>query len=289
MAKPLVTLLMLWRVTTTDKRAKTRLMHFDPTFRDDRWTDELWRQAMVTLPLPAPGAYGRLRVVRQAAQSLPLFGRQLRFPPRLIGHWRMENATLWMSDTPQERLMMLQGTVGMAGHILVAGGGLGLYAQYLRRYRRAERVTIVECHPDVVTMLRATLGRDAAIEIVNESFAAFITQASGQRFDGCFIDIHPTLDPRWLSALNWLRDQCQTIVTGSLRIWGYQWMVRELVRGLAREYLPPLRRHCCFDDDLGRDLLQALPAGWEGWSAAGLHSWLTAYATQIAWPPTTDD
>lgn len=256
-------------------------MHFDPTFRDDLCSTELWRQAMVTLRLPEPGRYGQVRIVQEQAQVLPLYGQQLRFAIPLTWTLAYEGATLWMSDTPQERLMMLQNTTGMTGHVLVAGGGLGLYAQYLRRYRRAERVTVVECHPDVVAMLRTTLGGDRAIEIVYAAFAEFITQARGQRFDGCFIDIHPTLDPRWLPRLNRLRNQCQELVAGPLRIWGYQWLVRELVGGLMREYVPLLRCQRYFDDELGRSLAHALPTGWQAWSAARLHEWLTVYAAQV--------
>ncbi len=259
-------------------------MHFDPSFRDDLCSTEHWRQAMIALTLPEPGRYGQVRIVREKAQVLPLYGQQLRFTIPLMWTLAYEGATLWMSDTPQERLMMLQNTTGMAGHVLVAGGGLGLYVQYLRHYRRAERVTVVESHPDVVAMLRTTLAGDRAIEIVHAAFADFIrytSQASGQRFDGCFIDIHPTLDPCWLPRLNWLRNQCRALVAGPLRIWGYQWLVRELVCGLMREYVPLLRYQRCFDDDLGRDLAYALPTGWQAWSAARLYEWLTAYATQV--------
>lgn len=264
-------------------------MYFDPLFRDDRWTEQLWRQAMIDLPLPAPGVYGRLRIVREAAQSLPLFGRQLRLTT-LVG-WTMayEDATLWMSDTPQERLMMLQGTTGMAGHVLVAGGGLGLYVQYLHRYRRAKRVTIVERHPDVVALLQMLLSGDDAVEVVEAPFEDFITQHQGQPFDGCFIDIHPTLDPRWLPGLNWLRDQCAAHVVGPLRIWGYTWIVRELAQGLEREYLPLLRRGFYFDDGFGRTLTQTLPKGWQHWSAPCLRSWLAGYAHQVAWPLSMED
>jgi hypothetical protein len=259
-------------------------MHFDPMFRDDRWTGELWRQAMVDLPLPAPGVYGRLRIVRQTAQDLPLFGRQLRLAAPVDWTMAYEGATLWMSDTPQERLMMLQGTTGMSGHVLVAGGGLGLYTQYLRHYRRAERITLVECNPDVLALLQTTLGANKTIDLIEAPIEQFITQVSGQPFDSCYIDIHPTLDPRWLPGLNWLRDQCAVHVSGVLRIWGYTWMVRNLVQGLVREYLPLLRQGRYFDDDFGRSLAQTLPTGWTQWNDAVLRRWLVTYAARSAWP-----
>jgi len=259
-------------------------MHFAAAFRDDLYSTALWQQALVELPLPAPGIYGRLRIVRQAAQDLPLFGRQLRLPAPVEWTLAYEGTTLWMSDTPQERLMMLQGTTSMSGHVLVAGGGLGLYPQYLRRYRRAERITIVECNPDVIALLQTTLGADKTIDLVQAPVEQFVAQVSGQPFDGCYIDIHPTLDPRWLPALNWLRDQCAVHVRGVLRIWGYHWMAHNLVQGITREYLPLLRQGCYFDDDLGRDLAQTLPVGWKTWPDATMQQWLVAYAARVAWP-----
>src|SRR5262245_14254885 len=96
-------------------------MTFDPTFRDDLWDEALWAQAMSELILPAPGDYGSLHVVREASQAVPLFGEQLILSAPV--EWTMvyEGARLWMSDTPQERVMMLRASTGMAGHILVAG------------------------------------------------------------------------------------------------------------------------------------------------------------------------
>jgi hypothetical protein len=257
---------------------------FDPSFRDDVLDDELWNQAMIALALPAPGNYGRLHVVREAVQYIPLYGQQLMLSEPV--HWTLvyEDATLWMSDTPQERLMMCKSTEGMYGHVLVAGGGLGMYPQYLRRYGRAERVTIVECNPDTVAALRTTLGADPAIEIVHAHIEQFMADVGDLRFDGGYIDIHPTIDPRWLPGLNWLRDRFVDLVSGPLRIWGYHWMCRELVTGLEEKYIPVLRRGLRYDDDLGRDLARALPAAWERWSDARLRTWLLEYAHQVAWP-----
>jgi hypothetical protein len=257
---------------------------FDPSFRDDVLDDELWNRAMIGLALPAPGDYGRLHVVREAAQYVPLYGQQLALSEPMDWTLVYEGETLWMSDTPQERLMMCKSTEGMSGYVLVAGGGLGMYPQYLRRYGRAERVTVVECNEDTVAALRTTLGPDPAIEIVHAHIEQYLADVGDRRFDGCYVDIHPTIDPRWLPGLNWLRDHLVAPVSGPIRIWGYHWMCCELVKGLEEKYIPVLRRGLHYDNDLGRDLARALPAAWQQWPDARLRAWLLEYAHQIAWP-----
>jgi hypothetical protein len=265
---------------------------FDPTFRDDVLTADLWQHAMVALHLPPLGRHGKLQVARKAVQAVPLFGQQLLLSQPVLFTLLFEGDTLWMSDTPQERIMTLSDTAGMAGHVLVAGGGLGLYPQYLRLYRPVTRVTIVERHPDIVALLGTTLADDPAIEIVQAPFETYITQVSPERFDGCFIDVHPTLDPRWLPRLNWLRNRCVRLVRGPVRIWGYHWMVRQLVHGLKQDFLPCLEegRHR-ESDPLYQDFVQSLPAVWTHWTEARLHLWLTAYAHRIQWAeaPSGDD
>ena len=259
-------------------------MQFDPTFRDDLLDDDLWRRAMIDLLLPAPGEYAGLRVDQEAVTAVPLYEEQLTFPQPTLWTRLYEGDRLWMSDTPQERLMMLRGTTGMQGHVLVAGGGLGLYPQLLRRYAPVQRVTVVERHPVVAGLLAETLAGDKAIQIIHASFAEYIAGQTPAAFDGCYIDIHPTLDPRWLPGLNWLRDRCAGIVKGTLRIWGYDWMARELVKGLEKEYISLLRQNLTFDDPFGRGLRQELPSGWRAWPEEELRAWLTEYAYRAAWP-----
>ena len=259
-------------------------MRFDPNFRDDVVNESVWQRAMVDVLLPAPGHYGTLRVAREALPAVPLYGQQLTFSAPVPWTCLYEGDMLWMSDTPQERLMMVMGTTGMRGHILVAGGGLGLYPQFLRRYRPVERITVVERHVDVVALLHTTLETYENIEVIHASFEDFIREPHIPPFDGCYIDIHSTIDPRWVPGINWLRDQCAHLVAGTLRVWGYQWMTRELVAGLEREYIPVLRRGSYYDDPLGRDLYRSLPSSWLHWSPARLRAWLLAYTHRVAWP-----
>ncbi len=260
-------------------------MRFDPAFRDDVCTDLLWRQAMQPLSLPLPGQYGSLSVVQKATYRIPLYQDCLVFSSPLALTLLYEGATLWMSDTPQERLMMLAGANGMYGHVLVAGGGLGIYVQYLCQQGAVNRITVVERHADIVEMLGSVWESDPRVEIVHAPFEEFVQHSLSKAglFDCCYVDIHPTIDPQWLPRLNWLRDRCTASVTGRLRVWGYHWMVRALVEGLEQGYIPLLRRGVSIDTPLGRNIEGALPRGWRGWSSEVLHDWLVGYGHRVAW------
>ncbi len=256
-------------------------MYFDPNFRDDIYTEMLWQRAMAPLALPFPGRYGSLSVVQESTYGVPLYQEYLVFSTPLILTLLYEGTTLWMSDTPQERLMMRAGAEGMYGYVLVGGGGLGLFTQYLLEQDTVERVTVVERHPDVVSMLRSTWGDDSRLEVVHALFEEYISSPA-RPFDCCYIDIHPTIDPRWLPWLNWLRDRCAALVKGPLRIWGYHWMARELVEGVERGYLPWLRRGLVVDTPLGRNVARVLPDGWRKWPERAMHEWLVDYSRRVS-------
>lgn len=241
-----------------------------------------WAEALATLCLPAPGQYGALRVAMAASAEVPLFGRQLLLDTPVPWTLVYENATLWMSDTPQERLMMRTASTNMGGAVLVAGGGLGMFPQYLLRHGQPTSITLVERHPDVRRMLAPCLDALPALAWVQTSLQAFLGQP--RQFDSAFIDIHPTIDPRWIPGLNWLRNQCAPLVRGPLRIWGYAWMLDAFVAGLAHNYVPLLEQQQTFDDPLGHDLARCWPPAWPGWAPARRQQWLYAYAHTCAWP-----
>lgn len=259
-------------------------MLFDATCRDDLFDAVLWQRAMIEVALPPPGQYNNLRIIREQAASGMLFGRpySLQQPVEWIKLY--DGELLWMSDTPQERLMMLQGTQGMYGHVLVAGGGLGLFVQFLRQYSQVEQITIVERHPVIAAILRQLFASDPRVSIAEMEFDSFIFSPTRAWFDCCYIDIHPTLDPLWLPSLNWLRDQCTAIIRGPLRIWGYAWMSDLLVEGVLREYIPLLRNGHNYDTSLGQQLQSLLPARWREWSEAQLVAWLGLFSQRVAWP-----
>lgn len=259
-------------------------MKFDANFRDDLVSGELWQRAMIEVPLPRPGSYGTLRIISEQSPLFSLFGKAYHVQQPITYTKLYDGETLWMSDTPQERLMVVQGTNGMYGHVLVAGGGLGLYVQYLRHYCSIERITVVERHPVIATLLQQLFASDPRVVIIQAPFEVFIFEPTAPSFDCCYIDIHPTLDPRWLPSLNWLRDQCAAIVKGVLHIWGYSWITQLFVEGVLQTYIPLLRNGHYFDTELGRHLNRALPERWLDWTTSQLTAWLRSYSHRVAWP-----
>jgi spermidine synthase len=139
---------------------------------------------------------------------------------------------LWMSDTPQERIMMYNNGRRSRGHVLVGGLGLGLYPQYAERgaVGQATRFTIIERSPvirDIVApMLHATLA--ASVEISIGDVAAYLAEPATVRFDTIFLDTWETLDATHLPAINRLRNMALAHLApdGQVHLWGYHWMTR---------------------------------------------------------------
>ena len=102
---------------------------FDPDFDDTAWTDEWAHVPIAEVP---PGTYSDgSRVVRRVLHDAEVFGRPYRLAAPLDCRFLYDpRGSLWMSTTPQERIMMYNNGRRSRGHVLVGGLGLGLYPQY---------------------------------------------------------------------------------------------------------------------------------------------------------------
>ena len=221
---------------------------FDPTFDDTTWTDA-WAQ--VPLALIPPGRHpSGYRVERAVLREAEVFGRRYRlavpFEARLLF---APDGTLWMSNTPQEHMMMANNARRTHGHVLVGGLGLGVYPQYaaLGAVGAATRFTIIERSAVVREIVAPTL--EAALTVPLETHlgdvAEWLSAPPSQRYDTIFLDTWDTLDAANLPAINRLRDLALRHLTprGTVLLWGYRWMVR-LFEDACRQLLrvPPARR-----------------------------------------------
>ena len=122
---------------------------FDPDFDDTAWNLD-WLDIPIR-QIPVGEAEGGYRVIQEQVAEAQIFDRPYRLDPPLDVRALIDPAgTLWMSDTPQERIMMINNARASGGHILVGGAGLGLYPQYVAG---AASFTIVEHSPVVIKLV----------------------------------------------------------------------------------------------------------------------------------------
>jgi len=129
---------------------------FDPEFDDRDWTPD-W-MAVPIAPVPAMAHPSGYRVERRVVQETEIFGQPYRLTVPFDCRLLFDPAgRLWMSDTPQERIMMANNARRSCGHVLVGGLGLGLYPQMAAALGRVERFTAIEQSPVVQAIVEPAL------------------------------------------------------------------------------------------------------------------------------------
>lgn len=230
------------------------MLPFDPDFDDARWTLEWAKVPILQVPIGShPDGYV---VIERHLTQAQIFDRIYRasepFPVRALLN---ADGKLWMSDTPQERMMMYNNAMASQGHILIGGMGLAMYPQYAAR--RATRFTIVEQSGAVVEIVGPTLERalkdltglqdpsGLPFDIIVGDVEAFLSAEPAMRFDTIFLDTWDTLTATNLPRINGWRDQAirHLAPNGRVLLWGYRWMVR-LFEDACRQLLsvPPDQR-----------------------------------------------
>jgi hypothetical protein len=207
-------------------------MAFDPEFDDTRWTWDWLNVPFVQIP---PGRYASGYIVRREwLETAIICDCPVRLPCPLDCRGLYDpSGLLWMSDTPQERLMMHNNARASGEHVLIGGLGLGLYPQYVAP--RARSLTIVERSPDIVAIVWPVI-KEALAEgmggvrpqIVIADVEAFLRRAPAARYDTIFLDTWEELNATRLPQVNRLRDLAMRHLApgGRVLLWGYRWMVR---------------------------------------------------------------
>jgi hypothetical protein len=224
------------------------LLGFDPNFDDTTWTDA-WSQVPIAEVPPGVYADGS-RVVRHVLREADVFGQPYRLAVPLDCRFLYDRkGRLWMSTTPQERIMMYNNGRRSRGHVLVGGLGLGMYPQYAARgaVGEATRFTVIERSPSVRAMVEPMLSTVLTVPLQVEvgDIKSHLTGAANVCYDTIFLDTWDTLDAAQLPAVNRLRDLALRHLApgGQVLLWGYRWMVR-LYEDACRQLLavPSARR-----------------------------------------------
>jgi hypothetical protein len=279
---------------------------FDPDFDDTAWTEGWARIPIAEVP---PGVYGgadgvggapgdSYRIERRVIEVAEVFGKPYRLVRPLDCRFLYDpEGRMWMSTTPQERIMMYNNGLRSRGHVLVGGLGLGLYPQYAVEGAagHATRFTAVEKSPAVRAMVEPTLqvALDVPLEVRTGDAEALLRGPVTERYDTIFLDTWETLDALLLPQVNALRDLALRHLSpeGLLLLWGYGWMVR-LFEDACRLLLarPPKGRRPWLAQQTGGSaerlaFLAPVLERFEGqsvddWDAA--RAWCRRYATTVS-------
>jgi spermidine synthase len=223
------------------------LAGFDPDFDDCRWTDGWTRLPIIQA---VPGVYPSFTIKRWEITEAEVFGQPIRLSaPLEVRGLVMADGRLWMSDVPQERIMMFNNAQATHGRVLVGGLGLGLYPQYA--LPNCSSMLIVEQNADVLAVFGplVQVAADSCgvpLTLRQGDIADILEAAPDQRYDTIFLDTWDTLDAANLPVVNRLRDLALHHLApgGRVLLWGYRWMLRLLEEACRRVLsVEPAGRH----------------------------------------------
>lgn len=219
---------------------------FDPDFDDCTWTDAWTHIPIIQVN---PGVYDSFAVKSWQMSEADICDHRVALsPPLEVRGLITSDGKLWMSDVPQERLMMFNNAEASSGRVLVGGLGLGLYPQYVMPL--AESITIIEANPAICRVVEpvvhiATNSHDIPIQIEIADIHQYLSAPQSTLYDTIFLDTWDTLDAAHLPLINHLRDLAMAHLApnGCILLWGYAWMLR-LFQDACRRLLevPPADR-----------------------------------------------
>ncbi len=266
---------------------------FDPDF-DDRELTPDW-MAVPIAPVPVMEHPSGYRVVRRIVQETEIFGQTYRLTVPFECRLLFDPAgRLWMSDTPQERIMMANNARRSHGHVLVGGLGLGLYPQLAAALGRVTRFSVIEQSRVVQAIVEPALAGVLGVPLATQigDVGALLAGPVGDVYDTIFLDTWPALDAAYLPAVNRLRELARAHLApgGTILLWGYRWMValfEEACRALLA--VKPGERRAWLDAHragspagvalLGRVADRFDGAAIDDWDSA--LAWCRAYAVDV--------
>lgn len=144
--------------------------------------------------------------------------------------------TVWMSDGPQERLMMWEAAKRARGTVLCGGLGLGIFPQFALSLGRVTAVHVIELDPDVVRLVKDGWARQpwAGVErcTITEARVEEFLSTTRERYDTVYVDTWDAIYHEYLPHLNELGHRAARIVKpgGEVLLWARDLMVRHFLR-----------------------------------------------------------
>jgi len=202
---------------------------FDPTFDDCQWNTDWLNFPVIQV---VPGVHKSFSIRTEQTTEAEVCGRQVQLNmPLSVRILETNDGILWMSDVPQERLMMWNNAQASHGRVLVGGLGLGLYAQYALPH--IDSLTIIEQNPEIIEVVQPVVqvaadSHNKPLVIEHDDIEDVLSQPSDRLYDTIFLDTWDQLDAANLPHVNTLRDKALNHVNpnGKALLWGYVWMLR---------------------------------------------------------------
>ncbi len=241
-----------------------------------------------------PGAYDSFVVKSWRIDQADVCGRAIRFSdPMEVRGLITSDGKLWMSDVPQERLMMFNNARLSEGNVLVGGLGVGLYPQYAILHG-VKNLLIVEQSQAIKQVVEPVVriaadAHNVDLKVQIGTIEEILKVPAQPQYDTIFLDTWDTLDAAHLPTINYLRDLAIQHLRpgGRVLLWGYRWMIQLFEQACQQLLsLPPETRQDQLDGSRSdaRTLLQPILAHFdnqviEDWEAA--LTWCQDYAVRM--------
>jgi hypothetical protein len=174
---------------------------------------------------------GDVTITHAESDVFDVWGKKVRLKkPLRFAMLKIDGQTV-MSETPQEVGAMKKDASKAKGRALVAGLGLGVILNYMRR--KCSVIDVVEPNQQVIDAYREYRGGkiqyDNLYKTTIEDF--LLAPPRPPRYDFVYLDTWYGLDSEYLPHINWMTEKAKPFLRkgGRVASWGYDWMVKHHV------------------------------------------------------------
>ena len=161
--------------------------------------------------------------------------------------------TIWMSDDPQERLMMWDAAKRCRGKVLCGGLGLGVFPQLALSLPQVESVHIIEMDPDIIKLTTGFWNDNpwpgmSQCKVSNDTIENYLCRTD-EKYDTVYIDTWDALYHEYLPHINVLATMSQRVLrdSGEILLWGYSMMI-QMFLSTTRDLYDKKHEYCTATD-----------------------------------------
>ncbi len=233
------------------------------TSRDETWQDDRSDFKVLTFPLclPEEGDYPPdFTLIRQHHAKLELYTKWVSsdLMPQFYSLYKRKSGcvfnwstrqfqsaesvatnlpyTMWMSDDPQERLMMWEAAKRSSGKVLCGGLGLGVFPQLALSLPGVQSVHVVEMEQSVINMIqtgwsKTPWNRMTHCTIVHQKIEDYL-KTTKEKYDTVYIDTWDSIYHEYLPHLNYLTKLCKKVLRpgGEILLWAFDRMLQAFLQ-----------------------------------------------------------